>query len=433
MSRSTVDLQAVRFFLGYGLIFIMQSALTILIVAVVMLAVNPLLALVALAPTPFLIWVAFRYGIRNRPAQQEVQQRIAELTADAEENVTGVRVVKAFAQEARQFARFRDTVGRVFSQAIVTTRLNAFYTPLIGFLPQVGLAAVLLIGGSQAINGTITVGEFVAFYGYVVMLAAPPAALGIALGMSQRAVHRRLPGLRRRHDDAALTLADRRDEVDDPGHHVARLGRVLEHEPFVGEQRRQVLEARPVPRCLGIETVDGVDLEQRWVLLVASRRPAEPGDLVALAQAVLAGELDRDVGVVAARQVTVDAKEAVALLAHVEVAADLDRLVADRFLDFGQIAVVALRTFLATLPLAAPTAAAISAVAVLLANRHTAPITRTSRTRLSLTLLAATLLAGPLLAALLAGALLSATLARCALARVGATIDGSLTDRTGRW
>ena len=100
MSRSTVDLQAVRFFLGYGLIFIMQSALTIVIVAVVMLAVNPLLALVALAPTPFLIWVAFRYGLRNRPAQQEVQQRIAELTADAEENVTGVRVVKAFAQEA---------------------------------------------------------------------------------------------------------------------------------------------------------------------------------------------------------------------------------------------------------------------------------------------------------------------------------------------
>ncbi len=188
MSRSTVDLQAVRFFLGYGLIFIMQSALTILIVAVVMLAVNPLLALVALAPTPFLIWVAFRYGIRNRPAQQEVQQRIAELTADAEENVTGVRVVKAFAQEARQFARFRDTVGRVFSQAIVTTRLNAFYTPLIGFLPQVGLAAVLLIGGSQAINGTITVGEFVAFYGYVVMLTGPSRWLGMALGMSQRAV-----------------------------------------------------------------------------------------------------------------------------------------------------------------------------------------------------------------------------------------------------
>ena len=102
MSRSTVDLQAVRFFLGYGLIFIVQSLLTIVIAAVVMFVVNPRLAAVALAPMPFVIWVAFRYGRLNRPASQEVQQRIAELTAEAEENVSGVRVVKAFAQEERQ-------------------------------------------------------------------------------------------------------------------------------------------------------------------------------------------------------------------------------------------------------------------------------------------------------------------------------------------
>ena len=156
MSRSTVDLQAVRFFLGYGLIFMLQSALTILIAAGVMLAVNPLLALVALAPMPLVIWVAFRYGRRNRPAAQEVQQRIAELTAEAEENVSGVRVVKAFAQEQRQLRRFNQAVRRVFDQSMVSTRLRAFYNPFIGFLPQLGLAAILLVGGRQAINGTIT-------------------------------------------------------------------------------------------------------------------------------------------------------------------------------------------------------------------------------------------------------------------------------------
>ena len=95
MSRATVDLQAVRFFLGYGLIFMAQAALTIVIAAGVMIFVNPLLALVALAPMPWVVWVAFRYGRLNRPASQEVQQRIAELTAAAEENVSGVRVVKA--------------------------------------------------------------------------------------------------------------------------------------------------------------------------------------------------------------------------------------------------------------------------------------------------------------------------------------------------
>jgi ABC-type multidrug transport system fused ATPase/permease subunit len=188
MSRSTVDLQSVRFFLGYGLIFMMQSGLAIVIAASVMIAVNPSLAAVALAPMPFVIWIAARYGRLNRPASQEVQQRIAELTAEAEENVSGVRVVKAFAQEARQVRRFDGAVRRVFDQSMVSTRLRAFYNPLIGFLPQVGLAAMMLVGGRQAVNGSITVGEFVAFYGYVVMLTGPMRILGVSLGMAQRAV-----------------------------------------------------------------------------------------------------------------------------------------------------------------------------------------------------------------------------------------------------
>jgi ABC-type multidrug transport system fused ATPase/permease subunit len=188
MSRSTVDLQSVRFFLGYGLVFILQALVTVLVAAVIMLAVNPLLAVVALAPLPLIVGFAFRYGRRNRPAQQEVQQRIAELTAEAEENVSGVGVVKAFAQEGRQLARFGHRVGRVFSQAMVSTRIRAFYNPLLGFLPSIGLAALLLVGGRQAASGQITAGEFVAFYGYVLMLSGPLRMLGIALGMAQRAV-----------------------------------------------------------------------------------------------------------------------------------------------------------------------------------------------------------------------------------------------------
>jgi ABC-type multidrug transport system fused ATPase/permease subunit len=188
MSRATVDLQSVRFFLGYGLVFLLQSAITILIAATVMVALEPGLALVALAPTPFVVWIAYRYGRRNRPASQEVQQRIAELTAEAEENIGGVRVVKAFAQEPRQLRRFSGVVRRVFDQSMVSTRLRAFYSPFIGFLPQVGLAALLLVGGRQVIDGRITVGEFIAFYGYVLMLTGPMRGLGMALGMAQRAV-----------------------------------------------------------------------------------------------------------------------------------------------------------------------------------------------------------------------------------------------------
>jgi ABC-type multidrug transport system fused ATPase/permease subunit len=188
MSRATVDLQSVRFFLGYGLIFITQSALTILLAAVAMFVLEPGLAALALLPVPFVVVVAARYGRRSRPALQEVQQRIAELTADVEENVSGIRVVKAFAAEPRQLERFEGTVGRVFGQSMVATRLRAYYNPFIGFLPSVGLAVILLVGGRAVIDGRLSLGDFTAFYTYLLMLIGPMRSLGMALGMALRAV-----------------------------------------------------------------------------------------------------------------------------------------------------------------------------------------------------------------------------------------------------
>jgi ABC-type multidrug transport system fused ATPase/permease subunit len=187
MSRATVDLQAVRFFLGYGLVFIAQSGLTILFAGVAMFALRPGLAALALAPVPYVVLVAARYGRRSRPALQEVQQRLAELTADVEENVSGVRVVKAFAAEERQLTRFRKSVTRVFDQSMIATRQRAFYNPYIGFLPNLGLAVILLVGGRQVVNGSLSIGDFTIFYTYLLMLIAPMRQLGIALGLAQRA------------------------------------------------------------------------------------------------------------------------------------------------------------------------------------------------------------------------------------------------------
>jgi ABC-type multidrug transport system fused ATPase/permease subunit len=188
MSRATVDLQSIRFFLGYGLIFLTQNALTILLASVVMVVIKPWLALLALAPVPFVVLAAARYNRLSRPALQEVQQRIAELTAEAEEGVSGIRVVKAFAREQHMLGRFRRSVSRVFDQSIYSTRLRAFYSPLIGFLPNVGLAVVLVVGGSEVISGGLTLGEFTAFYTYLILLSGPMRFLGIALGMAQRAI-----------------------------------------------------------------------------------------------------------------------------------------------------------------------------------------------------------------------------------------------------
>jgi ABC-type multidrug transport system fused ATPase/permease subunit len=188
MSRATVDLQSIRFFLGYGLIFITQNLLTIVLASAVMFALEPWLALVALAPAPLVVYTASRYNRVSRPAVQEVQQRLAELTAEAEENVSGIRIVKAFAREEHQLRRFRRAVARVFDQSIYSTRLQAFFSPLLGLLPQLGIALVLLVGGRQVIAGQLSLGDFTAFYTYVAMLAAPMRMLGMALGMAQRAI-----------------------------------------------------------------------------------------------------------------------------------------------------------------------------------------------------------------------------------------------------
>jgi ATP-binding cassette subfamily B protein len=187
MSRATVDLQAVRFFLGYGLIFIAQSLLSILLAAAAMFVLQPELAALSLAPVPFVVLIAWRYGKHSRPALQEAQQRIAELTAETEENISGVRVVKAFAQESRQLDRFDHSVTRVFDQQMRATRIQARYTPLISFLPNLGLAVILLVGGQEVIDGTLSIGNFTAFYAYLLMLISPMRTLGYMLSAAQRA------------------------------------------------------------------------------------------------------------------------------------------------------------------------------------------------------------------------------------------------------
>jgi ABC-type multidrug transport system fused ATPase/permease subunit len=152
-----------------------------------MIYINPALGLIAMAPVPFVVVISQRYGRSARPAIQETQQRIAELTADAEENISGVRVVKSFARESHQLERFRHSVGRVFEQSMVATRLEAKFNPMIGFLPQLGLAAVLLIGGRSVIHAHLTLGQFSQFYLYLNMLIGPMRSLGVTLGLAQRA------------------------------------------------------------------------------------------------------------------------------------------------------------------------------------------------------------------------------------------------------
>ncbi|HZT53673.1 MAG TPA: ABC transporter transmembrane domain-containing protein, partial [Gaiellaceae bacterium] len=106
MSRATVDLQGVRFFLGYGLIFFFQNVLTVASVTVVLFFFEWRLALVVLAVTPLLVALAYRYSVVSHPVLRDVQQKLADVSTVAEENIVGVHVVKAFAQEPAEEMKF---------------------------------------------------------------------------------------------------------------------------------------------------------------------------------------------------------------------------------------------------------------------------------------------------------------------------------------
>src|ERR687886_3023130 len=187
MSRATVDLQGVRFFLGYGLIFFFQNVLTVVSATAVLFLYQWQLAFIALAITPVLVALAYRYSHLTHPTLRDVQQKLADVATVAEENIVGVHVVKAFAQEPAEEAKFRGRSEAVFRETLRANRQRATYVPLISFVPLFAQAAVLLLGARMVSHGTLSVGDFISFNLYLGMLVMPLRSLGMWIGQAQRA------------------------------------------------------------------------------------------------------------------------------------------------------------------------------------------------------------------------------------------------------
>jgi ATP-binding cassette subfamily B protein len=187
MSRATVDLQGVRFFLGYGLIFFFQNAFTVIGVGIVVFVISWQLALVAMAISPVLIAVAYRYSHVSHPLLRDVQQKMADVATVAEENIVGVHVVKSFAQEGEEQRKFERRSEQVFGLSVQANRQRAFYLPLLSFLPLLAQAAFLLIGGRMVASGSLSLADFVRFNFFLAMLITPLRSLGMWIGQAQRA------------------------------------------------------------------------------------------------------------------------------------------------------------------------------------------------------------------------------------------------------
>ena len=251
MSRATVDLQSVRFFLGYGLIFFFQHVFTVVGVGVLLFVYSWKLALVVLTVSPALIAIAYRYSIVSHPVLRDVQQKMADVATVTEENVVGVHVVKAFAQEQAEQDRFEERTEALFAQSVRANRQRAFYVPVLAFVPLLGQAAVILIGGRMVENGSMTVPAFVAFNLWCSMVIFPLRMLGMWIGEGQRATA---------SGERIFQIIDEPEEIRDvPGAHelLEGPGRVRFENVTFGYD-----PARPV--------LSGVDLE------------LEPGKTVAL-------------------------------------------------------------------------------------------------------------------------------------------------------
>jgi ABC-type multidrug transport system fused ATPase/permease subunit len=187
LARATSDVRSLRYFISWGLVFMVLNVITFVIAATQMWLLSPRLCLVVLALSPPLVYGAVRFNRRLHRVYWQVQQEVGELTTVVEEATAGVRVVKAFGREDQQARRLEVEANSILHQNLEAARIRAFYVPLLAILPQLCLAAILWYGGRLVIDGQITLGALVAFNSYLLLLAWPLQGLGMLFGFAQRA------------------------------------------------------------------------------------------------------------------------------------------------------------------------------------------------------------------------------------------------------
>ena len=187
LARSTSDVRSLRYFISWGLVFLVLNIVTFLIAATAMWLLSPRLCLVVLVLSPPLVYGALRFNRRLHRVYWQVQQAVGELTTVVEEATAGVRVVKAFGREREQSQRLEVEASSILDHNLEAARIRAFYVPLLAILPQLSLAAILWYGGRLAIDGQITLGTLVAFNSYLLLLTWPLQGLGMLFGFAQRA------------------------------------------------------------------------------------------------------------------------------------------------------------------------------------------------------------------------------------------------------
>ena len=259
ISRATNDIYPVRYFMGWGVVQAIQSMMMLVGAGIVLVLVNPMLALTAALAMPPVAILTYLFAHRVFPISREVQRRKGHLTEASDEAVIGIEMVQAFGREEDVRDRFHGRAEDVRRETMRQASVEARFLPGLIFLPTLGIAAVLLFGGRQAIEGNLTIGEFTLFITLLLQLVWPLEALGWIINLGQRATaaaSRSFAWL-----DGITSLPERSDPIRLPaGPLTVRMENI--HFRY----------------ATGSEVLSGIDLE------------AAPGEIVALCGATGAGK-----------------------------------------------------------------------------------------------------------------------------------------------
>ena len=183
LQRAVQDVERIRFLTGRAVLRVVDATVLFLGTLVLLIGMNPVLGVLCLATMPLLAYRGYHYGRRQRPLSTRLQQQLGDLTGLLEQNLRGVRLVKAFAQEHHEVKRFNAGNDAWFALAAQQARLTAVNSPLLDLIANFGLVIVIGAGGLFTINGHLTVGELVAFTTYLTQLFAPIRRVGLVIPM----------------------------------------------------------------------------------------------------------------------------------------------------------------------------------------------------------------------------------------------------------
>ena len=188
ISRATNDIYPVRYFIGWGVVQGIQSAMMISAAAVVLVVVNPRLALLSAVAMPAIAVLTWFFAHRLFPISRLVQAKKGHLTEASDEAVVGIEMVQAFGREDDVRTRFLGRAEAVRHETMRQATVEAYFLPGLLFLPTLGIGAVLFFGGREAVAGNLTIGEFMLFITLLLQLVWPLEALGWIINLGQRAV-----------------------------------------------------------------------------------------------------------------------------------------------------------------------------------------------------------------------------------------------------